>query len=1672
MEDVLIISEKLSEVVKNMQKCLQCKICLRTISDPVKTLCGHRYCHSCIQSILRNKLGQCPHCKKIIRHQNISKDKHTVVFIDQLQKLMKAVELDSDINCVSDLQLRLRPLVPKPRNRRKSSSDRKEYNESNIEEQDFAKPSCSYDNVTPAKKQTNHKRRNSLSRKESKDEKSKNKIKQKEDSNIVYLSSYGLSGIEPLDRDDSNDYTANHKVHKWLETMQENESSNTCNKVTTVESVEYNLDDTITMSVSQSCANNEAENRDEDKEIVSEAMSRNSTHCSVTKQSSREPSRDKHNENKSNDRWDCRQFFETRSAQNSTSKMNFDADNPQPSTSGATGSNNRSEKENSQVKVKKNWSTVARFGKEMRAKGKKLKSLNVSIENKRRSGSFNRSATSLEKEEVAMSKNSTKDRGKEDIRRGVRKGQKSKVLTQVSKTKECSDNEFSEQTENLTEVKDGLTKELSNKEDKLIAEEIQPVCESSFVTLTDGEQVRIRNLNSCQMNAIIGVANEDRRAEIEQDTTNNNGTTIIPTKKHVHPTSTSSDNRIKILSQVTSAGSAEIRNQVNLVNISNDEADNTSPSLMQGIELMDELYSMPRLQASTPIDNRLSLNKQAIRRDSNRQIDQSNGNTDADSNSRGRTIETEKNRSFDNEKHDNELVRDSSSVSNRRRDDVGHNSSLVMFKKLGKVYKYRKKRVSFLYLGTTRQEKSSGSSYCDLRLQKPYSLVDILSTQDSENVSASESGFGNNALITVNETPIIEQDEVQNVRAKEVESVEKTKTVPIVKDAFTNRYDAPKQCTFEQIAPVRDTVCNSPYKAESTDVVLLTLDENEGTVQPCVEHSTTLFKDTFPTKNFYQQSLESSSIDTLATQIFVHESERSKDKLLNDPSKILARTSKDACSADSSCTSTKRKQSNTKEKSTTRIKTGFENESDEERYASDHSFTSQATRVTTPSKKVSHLKKKSSNGKSTSSIPSTRDIETMCLSSDSDNREGSTNDKLNVSLKSKRKRAASFDSSDEEDLREIVSKWCETGKNGTRCKKKGKSEQERGSTDSRNASSKGRTNISFTSRLSGNKFAGNRGTEKSNLNGIESNTGTNNRQTITVNEDSPDFGLTINNAKDISNRETISEEWLAKRANLMEDNFDDIIANVDTTDLANNYNRDNTCKPTSDKVEFFDDNCERKYNQGSSSTLYFNSSDKENRCSVPRALHDSDSNADKTLVPEHANVTRKSLKKDKFQEEIKAVDSTSKGTIPPNGATRILVNQIEPTVKHMYEQDSLMNITEDSLMLKQFEQDLFGKPICHGKEQRTPKRLKKDKRSNDKNIQEAEDSSEEDDIIENTPDTKTKTRQATNSSRESSTPFSKITGKSASLKTPSSTSGRSSSNVSSPICRRKLLHPLCQSTPKTHQSSIKSNYDPTKFTFSNEQTSTPKRAPQTARNGQAVNNQSLCFVCSGLVSSQVEQVNRLARMVNARYVTQFELEVTHVIVKTNSNNNGAEKTLKYLQGIVHKKWIMSYKWVLDSLKEGRLVDEIPYEAVDSKTLEAGPRKSRLGEKDLFAGFAFLCIGPYPDISLEQYQNLLRATGAIVVDNLNSLAAERTQLKIIVIQSDIYECEIIEWYKKTRAVPIFYDWVVECISQYKLTSFYPYLQELSQQDVRKLGFPEYLVEEVHDEDSDTMYEASM
>ncbi|XP_047362000.1 breast cancer type 1 susceptibility protein homolog [Vespa velutina] len=438
--------------------------------------------------------------------------------------------------------------------------------------------------------------------------------------------------------------------------------------------------------------------------------------------------------------------------------------------------------------------------------------------------------------------------------------------------------------------------------------------------------------------------------------------------------------------------------------------------------------------------------------------------------------------------------------------------------------------------------------------------------------------------------------------------------------------------------------------------------------------------------------------------------------------------------------------------------------------------------------------------------------------------------------------------------------------------------------------------------------------------------------------------------------------------------------------------------------------------------------------------------------------------------------------------------------------DSLLDVTQHQLLLNALEEDLFGidnlQNLGKSKENiktlsqenrlesslQTPLKYKKNHEKERTNLRNknAEDISSDDEIIENTPQSDKKFMEVDRSTNfkarksltmsQTTTPGSRknfqVAKTTTATKTMSTTTTTPSSSVAAKVKKTPIdqnkIRPLYQSTPKTIQTALNRNCETSNFLNENKKSlksNSNSNDGGTSRTNETrnVKNQrddkkELCFVWSSLAINQIESIKKLAYMIGANWTQNFNSTVTHVIVSTNDTNNAATKTLKFLQGIAYRKYVVGYKWVADCLKEGTLMNEEPYEAVDCYTLEAGPRKSRLRQSDLFDGFTFLCIEPFQNITVTQFQDLLKAMGATIVQNIDSLAIIKEKHRVILIENEVHTDEVVaNWYAETTAIPVFCDWVVECISQYKLVSCYTHLHEVVQEDVLKLGYPEQMID---------------
>ncbi|XP_019066040.1 breast cancer type 1 susceptibility protein isoform X3 [Fukomys damarensis] len=96
------------------------------------------------------------------------------------------------------------------------------------------------------------------------------------------------------------------------------------------------------------------------------------------------------------------------------------------------------------------------------------------------------------------------------------------------------------------------------------------------------------------------------------------------------------------------------------------------------------------------------------------------------------------------------------------------------------------------------------------------------------------------------------------------------------------------------------------------------------------------------------------------------------------------------------------------------------------------------------------------------------------------------------------------------------------------------------------------------------------------------------------------------------------------------------------------------------------------------------------------------------------------------------------------------------------------------------------------------------------------------------------------------------------------------------------------------------------------------RPLSSARGGR---RRRLSMVLSGLTTKQSVLVQKFAKKHHIGLTHLMTEETTHVVMKTDAEFV-CERTLKYFLGIAGGKWVVSYFWVTQSMKERRMLDEV------------------------------------------------------------------------------------------------------------------------------------------------------
>ncbi|XP_054544738.1 breast cancer type 1 susceptibility protein isoform X8 [Talpa occidentalis] len=169
-------------------------------------------------------------------------------------------------------------------------------------------------------------------------------------------------------------------------------------------------------------------------------------------------------------------------------------------------------------------------------------------------------------------------------------------------------------------------------------------------------------------------------------------------------------------------------------------------------------------------------------------------------------------------------------------------------------------------------------------------------------------------------------------------------------------------------------------------------------------------------------------------------------------------------------------------------------------------------------------------------------------------------------------------------------------------------------------------------------------------------------------------------------------------------------------------------------------------------------------------------------------------------------------------------------------------------------------------------------------------------------------------------------------------------------------------------------------------------------------NKRIFMVASGLTPKEFMLVHKFARKHHITLTNTVTEETTHVIMKTDAEFV-CERTLKYFLGIAGGKWVVSYFWVVQSIKERKILDEHNFEVrgdVVNGRNHQGPKRSRESQDGkIFRGLELCCYGPFTNMPTDQLEWMVRLCGASVVKEPSSFTLGEGTHPIVVVQPDAW-----------------------------------------------------------------------
>ncbi|GBP44649.1 Breast cancer type 1 susceptibility protein homolog [Eumeta japonica] len=193
-----------------------------------------------------------------------------------------------------------------------------------------------------------------------------------------------------------------------------------------------------------------------------------------------------------------------------------------------------------------------------------------------------------------------------------------------------------------------------------------------------------------------------------------------------------------------------------------------------------------------------------------------------------------------------------------------------------------------------------------------------------------------------------------------------------------------------------------------------------------------------------------------------------------------------------------------------------------------------------------------------------------------------------------------------------------------------------------------------------------------------------------------------------------------------------------------------------------------------------------------------------------------------------------------------------------------------------------------------------------------------------------------------------------------------------------------------------------------------------------------CVAGSNLKGSELAKLKSLCTKLGWTFLENYSPTLTHLVI-TVDDENKAQRTVKYMCALAAGKWVVSFAWAERCAVAGRLIPEMPFEALDL-TGAPGPRRSRTATRQLFAGFTFYCMPPFALLDIATLEGMLKASGARVVESAAAARADGREPHLVLAgsdQSQTPENRFIYMAMELCVVPVSVDWVLDSLGAYEL-----------------------------------------